>query len=458
MASRLLSTAVKSRVGMAKQFVRPLATSANSLATRTTTLSNGLTVATEENPTSQTATVGVWIDAGSRAETAEPNGTAHFLEHLAFKGSKPSQIESLGGNFDAYTTREQSAFFAQTLNSNVAQTVDILSEAVLNPSLDSLDQVREVILKEQQKAANNAEQIVFDHLHATAFQGEALGRTIAGTPETIQSISREDLTNFIKNNYTGDRTVLVGSGNINHEELCKLAEQKFGSLPSGSALSGKLAAKKPKFTGSEIRLRDDTLPEAHIAIAVEGASLSSPDYYTTLVMQSIIGSWDRSLGGSSLLGSRLSTVVDKHHLANSFMSFNTAYKDTGLWGIYFATSNKTQIDDFVHFTQKEWARLSETVTEGEVERAKQMLKGSLLLGLDGNNAVAQDIATQILATGKRLSAQEVEQVISKISVADVRRAAQEYLWDQEVAVVGYGPVEGLTDYLRVRGFMSYNRF
>lgn len=362
----------------------------------------------------------------------------------------------MGGNFDAYTTREQSAFFAQTFNSNVAQTVDILSEAVQNPKLDSIDQEREVILKEQQEAANNGEQIVFDHLHATAFQDESLARTIAGTPETIQSISRDDLTNFIKNNYTGERMVLVGSGNINHEELCKLAEQKFGSLPSGSSLGGKLAA-KPRFTGSEIRLRDDTLPVAHIALAVEGTGLSSPDYYTTLVMQSLIGSWDRSLGGSSLLSSRLSTIVDKHHLANSFMSFNTAYKDTGLWGIYFATSNRTQIDDFVHFTQKEWARLSQTVTEGEVERAKQMLKGSILLGLDGTNAVAQDIATQVLATGKRLSAQEVEQAISKISVADVRRVANEYLWDKEVAVVGYGPVEGLTDFLRVRGFMSYNR-
>lgn len=362
----------------------------------------------------------------------------------------------MGGNFDAYTTREQSAFFAQTFNSNVAQTVDILSEAVQNPKLDSIDQEREVILKEQQKAANNGEQIVFDHLHATAFQDESLARTIAGTPETIQSISRDDLTNFIKNNYTGDRMVLVGSGNINHEELCKLAEQKFGSLPSGSSLGSKLAA-KPRFTGSEIRLRDDTLPVAHIALAVEGTSLSSPDYYTTLVMQSLIGSWDRSLGGSAFLSSRLSTIVDKHHLADSFMSFNTAYKDTGLWGIYFATSNRTQIDDFVHFTQKEWARLSQTVTEGEVERAKQMLKGSILLGLDGTNAVAQDIATQVLATGKRLSAQEVEQAISKVNVADVRRVANEYLWDKEVAVVGYGPIEGLTDLLRVRGFMSYNR-
>ncbi|KAM3583563.1 Mitochondrial-processing peptidase subunit beta [Umbelopsis sp. WA50703] len=457
MASRLLSTAVKSHVGMAKQFVRPLATATNSVATRTTTLSNGLTVATEENPTAQTATVGVWIDAGSRADTAEANGAAHFLEHLAYKGNKAAQIESLGGSLDAYTTREQNAYFAQTFSNNVSQTVDILSEAVQNPDLASLDQEREVILKEQQKLSNNGQQVVFDHLHATAFQGESLGRPIAGTPESIQNITRDDLTNFIKNNYTGDRMVLVGAGNINHDELCKLAEQKFGSLPSGSSLSANLG-KKPYFTGSEIRLRDDTLPVASVALAVEGVGMSSPDYYTALVMQSIIGSWDRSLGAASLLGSRLSTIVDKHHLANSFMSFNTSYKDTGLWGMFFATENKTQIDDFVHFTQKEWARLSTTVTEGEVERAKNLVKGSLLLGLDGNNAVAQDIGTQILATGKRLSAQEVEQAVSKVTVGDVRRVANENVWDKEVSVVGHGPIEGLTDFLRVRGFMSYNRF
>ncbi|KAH8551946.1 Metalloenzyme, LuxS/M16 peptidase-like protein [Umbelopsis sp. PMI_123] len=454
MASRLLSTAVKSRVGMAKQFVRPLATSAN-VATRTTTLSNGLTVATEENPTSQTATVGVWIDAGSRAESAQTNGAAYFLEHLAYKG-KASKIEGLGGNFDAYTTREHSAFVAQTFNSNVAQTVDILSEAVQNPNLNAIDEQREVILKEQQKAANNYEQVVFDHLHATAFQGESLGRPIVGTPESIQAITRDDLSNYIKNNFTGDRVVLVGAGNVNHDELCKLAEQKFGSLSSGS-LSAKLA-QKPKFTGSEIRLRDDTLPEANIALAVEGVSLSSPDYYASLVMQSIIGSWDVSLGGSSFLGSRLSTVVDKNHLARRFFSFNTSYKDTGLWGIYFDSSNETQIDDFVHFTQKEWARLSETVTEGEVERAKQIVKGNLLLGLDGPNAVAQDIATQVLATGKHLSSQEIEQAVSKVTVADIHRLAYNTIWDKEVAVVGHGPIECLPDLLRVRGFMSYNRF
>ncbi|KAG1246252.1 hypothetical protein G6F68_014720 [Rhizopus microsporus] len=176
-----------------------------------------------------------------------------------------------------------------------------------------------------------------------------------------------------------------------------------------------------------------------------------------LVMQAIIGAWDKGLNGAPFLSSRLSTITNNNHLASSFASFTKGYKDTGLWGMYVETDNKLQIDDFVHFLQKEWTRLSTSVTASEVERAKQQVKSSLLLSLDSTCAVAQDIGSQVLSSGKHLSADELKAVVNKISVNDVRNTAYKYLWDQELAVVAHGPCEGLTDYTRVRGNMAYNR-
>jgi mitochondrial-processing peptidase subunit beta len=172
------------------------------------------------------------------------------------------------------------------------------------------------------------EEVVFDHLHATAYQGQPLGRTILGPRENIQSITRDNLVEYIKTNYTADRMVLVGAGGVPHQQLVDLAEKYFTNLPRESANT--LASKaRPDFVGSEVRIRDDTMPTAHIAIAVEGVSWKDDDYFTALVTQAIVGNWDRAMGNSPYLGSKLSTFVHNNHLANSFMSFSTSYSDTG---------------------------------------------------------------------------------------------------------------------------------
>ena len=175
---------------------------------------------------------------------------------------------------------------------------------------------------------------MFDHLHATAFQGQPLGRTILGPKDNIESIQRDDLVNYIKQNYTADRMVLVGAGGVPHQQLVDLAEKNFASLPtqaptSSTSTLGGIYKKKPDFVGSEVRVRDDTIPTANIAIAVEGVSWKDDDYFTALVTQAIVGNWDRAMGNAPYLGSKLSTFINEHKLANSFMSFSTSYSDTG---------------------------------------------------------------------------------------------------------------------------------
>ncbi|KLO06958.1 hypothetical protein SCHPADRAFT_909909 [Schizopora paradoxa] len=433
--------------------------------TEITTLSNGLTVATESHPHAQTATVGVWIDAGSRAETDATNGTAHFLEHMAFKGtgrrnqhSLELEVENLGAHLNAYTSREQTVYYAKSFKKDVGNAVDIISDILQNSKLESaaVNRERDVILREQQEVDKQLEEVVFDHLHSVAFNGQPLGRTILGPRENILSIQRDDLSNYIKTNYTSDRMVLVGAGGVDHNELVKLAEKHFSGLPvSPSPIKlGQVAHGKSDFVGSEVRVRDDTMPTCHIAIAVEGVSWSSPDYFPMLVMQSIIGNWDRALGASPLLSSKLSHIVQSNNLANSFMSFSTSYSDTGLWGIYMVSENLMNIDDLTHFTLKEWARMSMSPMDAEVERAKSQLKASLLLSLDGTTAIAEDIGRQLVTTGRRMSPKQIEAAVDAVTTADIQKVAQKYLWDKDIAIAALGRVEGLLDYNRIRSDMS----
>ncbi|PWY65737.1 putative mitochondrial processing peptidase beta subunit [Aspergillus heteromorphus CBS 117.55] len=438
--------------------------------TQSTTLSNGFTIATEHSPWAQTSTVGVWIDAGSRAETDKTNGTAHFLEHLAFKGTnKRSQhqleleIENMGAHLNAYTSRENTVYYAKSFNNDVPKAVDILADILQNSKLEAsaIERERDVILREQEEVDKQLEEVVFDHLHATAYQGQPLGRTILGPKENIQTISRDNLTEYIKTNYTADRMVLVGAGGIPHEQLVRLAEEHFGGLPSKPPTSAALALtaeqkRIPEFIGSEVRIRDDTLPTAHIALAVEGVSWKDDDYFTALVTQAIVGNWDRAMGNSSYMGSKLSSFVEHHGLANSFMSFSTSYSDTGLWGIYLTSENTTRLDDLIHFTLREWSRLCFSVTPAEVERAKAQLKASILLSLDGTTAVAEDIGRQIITTGRRFSPEDIERTISQITEKNVMDFASRKLWDQDIAMSAVGSIEGVLDYNRIRADMSRN--
>lgn len=421
-----------------------------------TTLPNGLRVASERVMNIPTCTVGIWIDTGSRYETEFNNGTAHFLEHITFKGTKKRsqtdielEIENMGGHLNAYTSREQTCFYAKVLSKDLPKAIDILSDILQNSKLDSvaIERERSVILREQEEVNKNMEEVVMDHLHSVAYQGTPLARTILGTSENIRTIKKRDLEDYITKNYAASRMVLAAAGDIDHEELVILAEKAFSTLPSKTAI---MKPEPARYTGSEVRMRDDNMETAHVVIALQGASFRSPDYFPLLVAQNIVGQWNRTMADGHYLSSRLAQQVSQSQLAHSFTSFNTSYTDTGLWGIYFVSDKKYELDDLVHMIQSEWVRLCLNVTDAEVERSKTQIKASMMLSLDGTTQIAEDIGRQLLIFGNRYTLQEMHQFIDNVTTDTVKKVCSEYLYDRCPVISAFGPIESLPDYNRIR--------
>ena len=426
-------------------------------ATEVSTLSNGLRVASEGGH-GETATVGVWIDAGSRYETAQNNGAAHFLEHMAFKGTKnrtqrelEQKIEDIGGHLNAYTSREQTVYYAKVFKDDVPQAVEILADILQNSNLDqgAIERERDVILRESEEVDKMLEEVVFDRLHETAYQGSGLARTILGPNENVRSLTRDDLESYIKTHYTAPRMVLAGAGAVDQASLTKLAEQHFGGLPSAPADGLAVPDDKAHFVGSDLRIKDDDVPAAHIAVAFESAGWTSPHSFPLMVMQTLIGQWDRTslVGGN--VSSKLAQACSDNELCHSFMTFNTCYKDTGLFGVY-GVCDKYNVQDFVWYTMECLVRLVHKTTDDEVERAKTQLKASMLLMQDGSSAVCEEIGRQMLTYGRRMSPAEIFARIDAVDAATVRATADAVINDQDHALAALGPIAELPDYNFVR--------
>ncbi|KAL7100996.1 hypothetical protein ACP275_08G029600 [Erythranthe tilingii] len=423
--------------------------------TRVTTLPNGLRIATESNLASKTATVGVFIDAGSRFESEESNGTAHFLEHMIFKGTErrnarelEEEIENMGGHLNAYTSREQTTYHAKVMGTDVPRALDILSDILQNSKFDEQRIIRErdVILREMEEVEGQTEEVIFDHLHATAFQYTPLGRTILGPAENIKKIGREDLQNYISTHYTAPRMVVAASGAVKHEDIVAEVEKLFTKLSTNPTTASNLVAKGPAiFTGSEVRMLDDDIPLAQFVVAFEGASWTDPDSIALMVMQSMLGSWDKNAGGGKHMGSELAQRVGINEIAESMMAFNTNYKDTGLFGVY-AVAKPDCLDDLAYAIMYELTKLSYRVSEADVIRARNQLKSSLLLHMDGTGAVAEDIGRQLLTYGRRIPYAEIFARIDAVDASTIKRVANRFIFDRDVAITAVGPIQGLPDY------------
>ncbi|XP_954563.1 mitochondrial processing peptidase, putative [Theileria annulata] len=434
------------------------------------TLKNGLRVATVWMPGSS-STVGVWIDSGSRFETPETNGSAHFLEHMIFKGTKSrsrqqleEQIEHKGAHLNAYTSREQTAYYARCFNNDIPWCTELLSDILQNSQIDPdhMENEKHVILREMEEVEKSHDEVIFDRLHMTAFRDCSLGFTILGPVENIKNMQREYLLDYINHNYTADRMVLCAVGNFDHDKFVTLAEKHFSTIPKPVT---KVELEKPYFVGSELLNRNDEMgPYAHMAVAFEGVPWNSPDSVAFMLMQSIIGTYNKSNEG--VVPGKVSGNKTIHAVANRmtvgcaefFSAFNTFYKDTGLFGFY-AKCDEVAVDHCVGELLFGITSLSYSVTDEEVERAKRQLMLQFLSMTESTSSVAEEVARQVLVYGRRMPVAEFLLRLEKIDAEEVKRVAWKYLHDShynlykftiEIAVTAMGPLHGMPSLIDLR--------
>ena len=401
---------------------------------RLDTLPNGFRIVTEDMPGLKSASVGIWVTAGGRHERAEQNGIAHFLEHMAFKGTKKrsplqiaEEIEDVGGYINAYTSKEMTAYYARVLSADVGLALDVIADIVLNPVFDKKESEveRHVILQEIGQSLDTPDDIVFDWLQEASYPDQPFGRTILGPAEKVAGFTRKDLMKFVAEHYGPDRMILAAAGGVDHDAILAQAQELFGHLkPVGS---GKIEA--ATFVGAERREVKD-LEQVHFALSFEAPGYRHDDVYIAQVFATTMG------GGMS---SRLfQKIREERGLCYSIFAQSGAYEDTGQITVYAGTSAE-EIGDLAQLTIDELKRAAADMTEAEVARARSQLKAGLLMGLESPSSRAERIARLLHIYGRVPDVEEAVAKIDAVTTADVRRYAGE-LTGAKTAMALYGPV------------------
>jgi processing peptidase subunit beta len=442
------------------RIIRPVARSFSSISaypeTKLSTLANGMRVASEAStPHSDTATIAVFIDAGSRYETPSSNGVAHFLEHMLFKGTGKrtrvqleTEIESIGASLNAYTSREQTVYLCKVSKSKISQGMDILSDIVTNSQYSevNIERERDVILREMQEVDSQMEEAIFDRLHETAYRGTMLGKTILGPAENVKSITRNQIVDYVSTFYVGPRMVIAGAGAIDHQQLVDLTGQYFGRVPATGIREIKL--EPAAFTGSDLRDRMDDMTEAHIALAFPTAGWNDPDTFPLMVIQCMLGNWDAKLQGGQYNLSRMVSSIASESVAKSVQVFNTQYSDTGLFGVYAVAPPEGQ-NQLLFCITRALTNLCYNCDPIQLAAAKNNAK-MLMLAPDGSGPVCEDIGRQVLLYGRRMHPTEVVARIDAVDEAAVKNAATRYFYDRDHALAAVGPIHELPDYDWIR--------
>ena len=401
------------------------------------TLPNGFQIVTEHMPGLESASIGVWIKAGGRNESPRQNGIAHFLEHMAFKGTKSRSalqiaetIEDVGGYINAYTSREVTAYYARVLKNDVPLACTILADILRNSVLDEneIETERGVILQEIGQSLDTPDDVIFDWLQETAYPDQPLGRTILGPSERVQNFSRDDLQGFIAEHYRPERMILAAAGGVDHQALVKMAEDHFGDLKAGGPSENFGAA---SFQGGDFR-KAKTLEQAHMAMAFEGPSYRDKDIYAAQIFSIALG------GGMS---SRLfQEIREKRGLCYTIFAQTGAFSDTGMTTIYAGTSGE-QLGELALLTLDELKRAAGDITVAEVDRSRAQMKAGLLMGLESASSRAERLARMVQVWGYVPTLEQTVQKIDAVTVEDLRRYGEHIAIAAPSALALYGPVE-----------------
>jgi predicted Zn-dependent peptidase len=408
------------------------------MSVEVTRLPSGLTVVTDSMPHLQTASLGVWVGSGSRDEEPNEHGISHLLEHMAFKGTKrrtarqiAEEIEQVGGDLNAATSSETTAYFASVLKTDMPLAVDVLSDILANPTFDAAELKREqnVIVQEIGASEDNPDDLVFDYLQSTAFPNQPIGRPILGTRQTVCSFREQNLRAYLARNYRGPDMVVAATGAIEHGAVVAEVERRFGDFNGPAA-----PEPQPARFGGGTRLEARDLEQVHIALALEGLAQKHADYFSLQVFTIILG------GGMS---SRLfQEVREKRGLCYTISAFHAPYADTGMFGIYAGTDS-ADVKELMKVVVDETAAAAGSIGEAEVNRAKAQIKVSLLMALESSGARARQLASQILTYGRPLPVDEIVSRIESVTVESTRAVGAALMARARPAIAALGPGKGL---------------
>jgi len=412
-------------------------------------LANGFRVVSEDMPGLQSASIGIWVKAGGRHERPDQNGIAHFLEHMAFKGTTrrsaleiAETIEDVGGFINAYTSREMTAYYARVLKDDVPLALDVLADILLDPLFDphELETERGVILQEIGQSLDTPDDVVFDWLQEVSYSDQALGRTILGPTERVKSFDRDDLFGFVKEYYGPEQMILAAAGAVDHEWLAREAERLFGHLERRDAQ----APEQGLFTGGE-RHQKHELEQAHFTMALEAPSYRDDAVYTSQI-------YSMALGGG--MSSRLfQEAREKRGLCYSVFAQAGAFEDTGLLTLYAGTSG-ADVRALAELCVAEIRRSGEDMREAEVARARTQLKAGLLMGLESPAARVERLARMVAIWDRVPAVEEVVAKINAVGVADVSNFAQGLRLAKTASLVTYGPVDDAPELAALRDRLS----
>lgn len=413
------------------------------MTVRLTKLDSGLTVATDQMATVETVSLGAWVGVGARHEAPDVNGVSHLLEHMAFKGTKrrsaydiAAEIEAVGGHLNAYTSRENTAFYAKVLAEHAPLALDIIADILQHPTFDPDELVRErsVVLQEIGQSIDTPDDVIFDYFQSTAFPGQSIGRPVLGSVESVRALDREALYAHLTRYYAAPRMLVVAAGKIDHDELVERVARAFGELPE--APDG--ASDPARYGGGDYRQERD-LEQVHILLGFRGLRHRDPEYYAITLLAILLG------GGMS---SRLfQEVREKRGLVYAIHAFHSAFTDDGLFGIYAGTG-EGEIAELVPLVCDELVKLTDGIADDEIARAKAQLKASILMSRESSGARCEQLAQQILFHGGPLSVERIVAEIEAVDAARLRDAAARLLASRPT-VTALGPIAKLESFERI---------
>lgn len=401
-----------------------------------TVLANGVRVLSERVPYVDSVSVGIWTQAGARDEDDKRLGISHFVEHMLFKGTEnrsakqiADEMDGLGGHLNAFTDKEFTCYYAKVLHEHLPKSLEILSDMVLNSVLDSeeIEREKNVVIEEIKRHQDTPEEQVHDVLAGLLWNGYRIGNPVIGSSAVVQSLTRDDLRAYMSEFYRPNALVISAAGNVDHCEFVDMVAKAFGGLTGSRPprVTNKVVAK------AEIRLMDKTTEQVHFCLGTEGFAQDQPEKYALATIDSVLG------GGMS---SRLfQEIRENRGLAYAIGSYSSSYKEAGLFAVYGGTSIEN-IKYVLELSEAECASIGrDSVTDAELERSKNQIRGALVLGQESTSNRMSRLAKSELYFGRIIRLDEIITLITRVSKDDVARVASKLFEKSQFALAAIGP-------------------